>query len=188
MMAAVLVSYFFAYCTMGALGTLELVFCSQVLMVDTEMYGVVISIAGLGAIGGSVLLGMWRTPRTIDVYVWGLCLFGVGIVFFGLQTTLYAVIPFLIVEGVGESFFTIGGRSYLQHKTPTEYMGKTMAYMEMMQKTGLLAGMVLAGVFATYASVVIVLSISGVMTLLAGMMVLIMKWSVVGRSVRANIV
>ena len=155
-------------------------------MVGDEMYGVIISIAGLGAIGGSVLLGVLRKEKPLHVYAMGLSFFGVGVISFGQQTLIYATLPFLLLEGVGESFFTVGGRSYLQRKAVTQHLGKVMAYTEMMQKMGLLIGMVLAGVLASYMSVISVLSLFGGCALLAGTVMFVMKMAETRRSLILN--
>lgn len=164
-----LASYGAACCTMGALGTLELVFCSKVLLVDASIYGKIVAIAGLGAIFGSLIYTRaGRADNAANIYFLGLCLFGFGISIFSFQTVLLATIPFLLMEGVGESFFSIAARCYLQNVVPSEMLGRIMGHKDLTEKLGMLAGMASAGIMATYFEVKMALLFFGAGLLFLG--------------------
>ncbi|MBI2343542.1 MAG: MFS transporter [Deltaproteobacteria bacterium] len=165
----ILLSYGVAFCAMGALGTLELVFCSEILKVDTHIYGKIVAIAGVGALAGSIVCAGVVKEKVMRLYILGIILFGLGIFLFSFQTVLLATIPFLLMEGVGESFFSICGRSYLQHETPNAMLGKTMGIRDLMEKFGMLSGMFLAGILATYIDVKLILMGFGILLILSNM-------------------
>lgn len=165
----VLLSSGLAYCTMGALGTLELVFCSKILKVDTHVYGQIVAIAGGGAVVGSIACGWFRQRSSLGLFLLGLFLFGLGISLFSFQTVVWMTVPFLVIEGVGESLFTIGGRSYLQYRVPSDTLGKTMSHRLLMEKLGMILGMLLAGLFAAAWDVRFVLLMFGVVLTLVTM-------------------
>lgn len=159
---SLLTSYSVAWCVMGALGTLELVFCVRVLMVDTSVYGQIVAVAGVGAVVGSfayVLLE--KKINTSIIYLLGICFFGLGISLFSLQTTLLLTIPFLLMEGIGESFFTISGRCYLQLFVPSDLLGRIMSHKNLVEKLGMISGMIISGILATYFNVGSILFVFG---------------------------
>lgn len=165
----ILASYGIACCAVGALGTLELIFCSKVLMIDASVYGKIVALSGIGAVFGSLIyIRVNKTNNTTDIYFFGLCLFGLGISLFSFQTILLATIPFLLMEGIGESFFSIAARCCLQNFIPPEMLGRVMGHKDLMEKLGMLVGMATAGILAVHFNTKAVLFSFGAGLLLLG--------------------
>ena len=158
----VLITYLCAYTAMGALGTLELVFCAKVLLVSPQLYGQIIAIAGIGAAIASLWAGKLPLHRMGILYFVGIILFGGGIAAFSLQTTLLATIPFLLMEGIGEAFFTIGGKSVLQDLTPNDRLGRVMSFRGISERLGMMIGMFMSGILAELFAVKNILMFTGI--------------------------
>lgn len=158
----VLTTYLCAYAAMGALGTLELVFCAKVLLVSPQMYGQVIAVAGIGAAIASLWAGKLSLHRMGVLYLAGIILFGGGIALFSLQTALLATIPFLLMEGIGEAFFTIGGKSVLQDLTPDDRLGRVMSLRSISERLGMMIGMFMSGILAELFAVKNILMFTGI--------------------------
>lgn len=151
-----------AYIAMGALATLELVFCARILKVNPQAYGQVIAVAGAGAMIASFYAGKLSLRHMGIINFAGVLIFGIGIALFSTQTMLLATFPFLVMEGIGESFFTIGGKTMLQEMTPENKLARIMSFRNIAEKVGMLFGMLVSGVLAELFAVDSILLSSGI--------------------------
>ncbi|MBI4236974.1 MAG: MFS transporter [Deltaproteobacteria bacterium] len=155
-----------AFAAMGALGTLELVFCVRVLHVDAHTYGGLVAVAGCGAVVTTLLLRRLAPQRAAIWYSVGIALFGAGILGFSLQTVLWATLPFLLLEGAGEAMWNVAGRTAIQLQIDDVQRGWAMSICNMVERSGILFGMILAGVLAERVAVQSLLTAAGIVVLL----------------------
>ena len=76
------------------------------------------------------------------------------------------------MEGIGEAFFTIGGKSVLQDLTPNDRLGRVMSFRSISERLGMMVGMFLSGIFAELFAVKNILMFTGI-GLIALMLILL---------------
>lgn len=138
---------------MGVLGTLELVFCVQVLHAASHIYGWLVAVAGIGAVTATLLLRTVRPHRATFWYTLGVIAFGTGIFGFSRQTALAMTLPFLLLEGIGEALWSVTGRTLIQLRADASCRGWVMSVCNMTERGGVLVGMLLAGILAQWVAV-----------------------------------
>ncbi len=140
----------FANFAIGVIGILEIVFLSKILRINTSYYGIIISLSGIGAIIGSMWLYFIKNKKSLLIFFIGIFVFSISLIGFSLQTTLIFVLPFLIFEGIGESLYTTGSRTFIQENIQNEILGKILSFKIIAERIGLVIGMLTAGIIGNY--------------------------------------
>ncbi len=162
----------------GIMGTLFLPYVRDVLHGTSTAYGAIVSLQAVGSIGAGVLLatvGARADPRT---------LFGVGFVIFGLLDLAlffyWIVLPdqmwpafvIIVLVGLPVAAMVTGRTTLLQLGTHDRNRGRVFGALGALQGGGLVVGLLLAGVLGERFAVVPVLTLQGVLPIVAGLLAL----------------
>jgi predicted MFS family arabinose efflux permease len=117
---------------------------------SSELYGVVMSCLGLGAVTGSLLIASWVKPGVMMIALW--CgLLGIVHVWLALPLGVYAALAGMFLLGVSCGFFNVTVASTLQLRARDDVRGRVMA----MYSIGILgSALVGAPIFGTLADTV----------------------------------
>ena len=120
---------------------------SRVLGGSSELYGVVMSSLGFGAVAGSLLIASWMKPGVMMVAVW--CgLLSVVHVWLALPFGVYGALAGMFLLGVSCGFFNVTVASTLQLRARDDVRGRVMALYSIGILGSGLVGAPLAGTLA----------------------------------------
>lgn len=114
---------------------------------SSELYGVVMSTLGLGAVVGSLLIASWVKPSVVMVAAW-CALLSVAHLWLALPLDVYIAVAGMFVLGVSCGFFSVTVASTLQIRARDDMRGRVMS----LYSIGILgSGMVGAPLIGTLA-------------------------------------
>ncbi|MFP7478803.1 MFS transporter [Terribacillus saccharophilus] len=132
----------------AAVDSMEVAFSAEAIGLSESAYGLLVSIAGIGFISGSVLLGIVnRHFRSIQLLTYGAAGGALGYVLFAFsQSFLPASVGVFLLSGA-LAFANAGYVTYMQEHIPVEQMGRMMSMYQSVEAI-LIIGMtaVLAGI------------------------------------------
>lgn len=172
----------------SALNTLDVFFATQNLRATTAMYGFIGGIFGLGAILGSILIGMLAQRVGLARTLWtSMALFGVLVVALSRVTSYDVALGFFLVAGALNAGLNVAAGPIMLRETPSDMMGRVMSIFQPLMNLaillataaiGYLAGVTLRGFHATwlglsFAAVDTIWLVGGALMTLSGLVILI---------------
>jgi MFS family permease len=147
-MGAMIMDFFAAF--FGSSGTLLPVFASDVLQVGPEGYGLLVAAPSVGALITSAAMSARRLfERPGLVMMYGVALYGITTIFFGLSTSFLLSLFFFALTGAGDVLSTILRQVIRQLATPDHLRGRMTSINMIFAFGGPQLGEVEAGVAAS---------------------------------------
>ncbi len=138
------------------------VFAEVVLDGGPRTLGLLMSAAGLGALGGALWLAARRTVRGLSkVIMLSGGVFGVGLIAFSFSRTLAFSLPLLVVAGAGMMIVAAAINTVLQTVVPTHLRGRVMSLYAMAFMGMGTVGSLAAGGLATILGAPMTVGIGG---------------------------
>lgn len=132
---------------MTALDSLEAAFAQMELGLTEAAYGLLVSVAGLGFIAGSLLNARWPCSPTLSMKY--------GVVFIALGYLIYAMSYHFSIAALGfflltfaHCYVNIGFITYIQQSIPTELLGRFTSVFSLFESLGALFFVLLIGIAA----------------------------------------
>ncbi|NFA43770.1 MFS transporter [Clostridium botulinum] len=162
----VLQGMFLANLSMGIIYVSEIIFLKIFLGIDPDMYGSFVSIVGIGLVIGSILISKLHRFELYNLFSFGVYLMGVTIVFFSFSNKLYFLIPLLIIEGIGEAFFSITSITIIQQNTNESNRASVLTLNDSLSKVAYIVSMGCAGILIDIIGAKYTILISGIISAL----------------------
>lgn len=138
-----------AFIGTGLLGAVELPFCTEILGLSNENYGMFVAISGLGSI-----VVTWISQRyELDAsksFLATLLLQGVTYAGYGLQSELWKTFPFVFLIGVNECLYRSSYRALLQKRVQSHQLGLVSAFNFVIERLALVFGVMIGGLSMQY--------------------------------------
>ncbi|MFC1972246.1 MFS transporter [Chloroflexota bacterium] len=123
------------------------IFADDVLKVGATGMGVLISVSGIGAIGGALFLASRPNKKRGAMLLVSGIILGLALVMFSFSRTWYLSLALMLLVGLGQSGRMTLGNTLLQHYVKSEYRGRVMSLYVM--EFGLTSlGVFVAGIMA----------------------------------------
>ncbi|WP_376795307.1 MFS transporter [Thermogemmatispora sp.] len=154
----------------GALNALDIVFISQRLHANPELYGPMATASGVGLLIGSLIAGALSkklSPRS--VLTGSVFLTGLGIVAFGLQVWFPLAFFFYFLTGLLQGGIEVGYMALLLLCSPRTLIGRVEAVIQTSMFIASVLSIALGGYLAQFIPVYILFIIGGWLTVLAGL-------------------
>ena len=109
------------------------VFTEDILNVGAGGMGILISVSGIGAMAGSIVLASLPNKKRGAMLMWGSLILGVGLVGFSFSSSWlpsYAwpmALGFILIVGLGQTARMTLGNTLLQYYVEDEYRGRVMS-------------------------------------------------------------
>ena len=103
------------------------VFTDTVLKVDATKLGLLMSVSGIGAMAGSLVLASLPNKRRGAMLLWGSLLLGVALVGFSFSVTYALALVAIVFVGIGQTMRMTLGNTLMQFYTKPEYRGRVMS-------------------------------------------------------------
>jgi MFS family permease len=146
------------------------VFADQLLKAGARGYGLLMSVAGLGAVLGTLTLtGQRGRPALCRTLFLGLAAFGVGLVAFSYSRSLWLSLGLSFVVGFGMILFTATTNTLLQITVLDEFRGRVMSLFTLMLIGTAPFGSFLMGTMADRAGAPTAVRVAGVVCLLGAL-------------------
>ncbi len=145
----VLQGIFLANFTMGTIYVAEVIFFKNELNIMPNVYGQFLAAVGVGFLISSMIMNkLSRKYKLYSIFSIGIVILGIGVALFAMNTSLYLVVILLIVEGFGESLFTISGTTIIQQNTDESNRSSILTFNDSLSKSAFLVSMGAAGVMS----------------------------------------
>ena len=153
----------------GAINSLDIVYVSQRLHANPDLYGYLSAASGLGMLIGAVICGLLikRIPSRL-MAAGGLVLLGVGIAIYALQTWILMAIVLSFLLSFPMGGVNIGFAPILMQATPRRFMGRVQAVLQTATYGMSLLAIALCGSLGTFIPAYQLLFLGGVLVALAG--------------------
>ncbi len=153
----------------GSLYALEIVYASEILMLDSSRYGLIVASAGVGVLAGSFLLtSIGKKINEYLSFMAGIFIFGLSLLAFTYTISFLAAFIILFVEGIGEALFTITSQTILQKESSDGIRGRVFSIHQMACHATTLTAVLLSGIIATYTGAGNVMKAGALIIILAG--------------------
>jgi len=134
---------------MTALDSLEAAFATEVLALSESKYGFLVSIAGVGIIGGSLVNALFANKLNLNILI------GLGAIFTPIGYIIFAFSPNFIWASIGFftltfflSFTNIGFLTFYQNNVPVDIMGRFSSILRIFEAGLILLFTITIGLFA----------------------------------------
>ena len=147
-----------------SIDSLEAAFSMNTLQLDESTYGLLVSVAGIGFVIGSIVNIKWAIPPLIAIK-WGMVCTAIGYSIYSFSTSWgMAAVGFFVVSGA-LTFVNVGYVTFIQKKLTTELLGRFMSIFSLIEAFGMI---VMIGTFAVMTEIVTLRSLvkSGVVFLI----------------------
>jgi predicted MFS family arabinose efflux permease len=101
-------------------------FAARLLDGSSELYGIVMSAMGFGAVTGSLLIAAWVKPGVLMVALW-CALLGIAYLWLTLPLGVYFALAGMFLLGLAFGFFNVTVASTLQARARDDLRGRVMA-------------------------------------------------------------
>lgn len=143
------------------------VFADQVLHIGSQGLGVLRASPAIGSIAMALILALYPMKHiSMKVLLYSVAAFGICMIGFGLSTTFYSALIFLVLSGVFDSVSMIMRGTIMQLYTPTEMKGRVSSVNSMFIISSNEIGAFRAGVTAKFFDLVPSIIAGGIGTLL----------------------
>ena len=99
----------------------------EVLHVGAKGLGILVSVSGIGAMAGSLVLASLPSKHRGLIMLLGSLLLGVALIFFSFSTSWYLSLGAIVFVGLGQTTRMTLGNTLLQDYVEDEYRGRVMA-------------------------------------------------------------
>ena len=126
------------------------VFTETILHVGAGGLGILMSVSGIGAIFGSIVLASLPNKRRGALMMWGVLVLAVALVGFSFSTSWTLSLVFIAFVGLGQTARMTLASSLLQYYTAVEYRGRVMSLYMMefgLSSTSVFFAAVMADIF-----------------------------------------
>lgn len=149
---------------------LVVLFVKQVLERGDMDLGLILSAAGLGGIIGAVAAGSLASPRQpLRNVTWLVAIDGLALLLFAVNQSFPAALALFGLFGAIGTVVQVNLATFLQHETPEERRGRVFGWIVPLLGPLSLASVFLGPMAADAVGVVLVLALSGVLELAAGL-------------------
>jgi MFS family permease len=140
-----------------ALDSQEVTYIKHHLVLSDQDYGLIVSITGIGALGGALVATMAAKKISLRLYIGvGMLLTTIGYVFFySSYNFLTATLAFVFL-GFFMSFANAGYATFFQNNVPVNIMGRFGSIAEMVQGIIQIGFTLILGLFAEWFSLQLV--------------------------------
>lgn len=150
---------------------LVVLFVKQVLERGDMDLGLILSAAGLGGIVGAVAAGSLASPRQpLRNVTWLVAIDGLALLLFAVNQSFPAALALFGLFGAIGTVVQVNLATFLQHETPEERRGRVFGWIVPLLGPLSLASVFLGPMAADAVGVVLVLALSGVLELAAGLL------------------
>lgn len=149
---------------------LVVLFVKQVLERGDMDLGLILSAAGLGGVIGAVAAGSLASPRQpLRNVTWLVAIDGLALLLFAVNQSFPAALALFGLFGAIGTVVQVNLATFLQHETPEERRGRVFGWIVPLLGPLSLASVFLGPMAADAVGVVLVLALSGVLELAAGL-------------------
>lgn len=149
---------------------LVVLFVKQVLERGDVDLGLILSAAGLGGVIGAVAAGSLASPRQpLRNVTWLVAIDGLALLLFAVNQSFPAALALFGLFGAIGTVVQVNLATFLQHETPEERRGRVFGWIVPLLGPLSLASVFLGPMAADAVGVVLVLALSGVLELAAGL-------------------
>lgn len=120
------VSFFIVLCSTPYMSLLP-IFTDDILKVGAGGMGTLISVSGIGAIAGSLVLASLPNKRRGAIMMWGSLFLGLALTGFSFSASWPLSLGMIVLVGLGQTFRMTLGNTLLQYYVEDEYRGRVMA-------------------------------------------------------------
>ncbi len=153
----------------GAINALDIIFVSQRLHANPDLYGYLGAASGLGMLLGAIGAALLAKRISSRVMLSGsLVLLGIGIVVYALQTWFVLALIFNFVLSLPQGGIDVGISPLLMGATPRQFMGRAQSVLNTAMYGASLLSIALAGSLGTFVPVYLILLAGGVLISLSG--------------------
>lgn len=153
----------------GAINSLEIVYVSQRLHANTNLYGYLTAAGGLGALVGAVCAGLLASRISSRAMLAGsLTLIGLGISIYALQTQFVLAVIFCFLISAPQGGIEIGLAPMIMIVTPRRFMGRVQSVLNTAMYAASLLTTLLSGFLGTLIPVYLVLLGGGILIAVSG--------------------
>jgi predicted MFS family arabinose efflux permease len=139
----------------------EIVFVKHSLHAGTKAYGALLSVWGVGTIGGSVIYARWRTATLAALITSGSAALGLGFVVMASAPSTGVAVVGAAAAGVGNGVWAVAIRTALQEEIDDSWMTMMMSFNESIFQVVPGAGIALGGAMAGLAGPRAALAVGG---------------------------
>lgn len=112
----------------------EVAFIQTVVGLSETDYSFLLSITGIGSVGGALVLTMMANRLSIrSMIACGMFMMAIGYVIYSLSTSFTAVMSSFILLGFFNSFLNAGALTFYQNNIPVEMMGRVTSIFQLLQ-------------------------------------------------------
>lgn len=156
--ASLFIVYGLFMVVLTSIDSLEAAFAMKDLGLNESSYGLLVSIAGLGFVIGSIINIKWSF-HPLKAIICGMILTGIGYFIYSISTTFsIAAIGFLILSGA-LTFVNVGYTTFTQKNIASNLLGRFISIFSMIEAFGMLVLITAFGVAAEMVNVRIIVQI-----------------------------
>lgn len=112
----------------------EVAFIQTVVGLSETDYSFLLSITGIGSVGGALVLTIMANRLTIrSMITCGMFMMAIGYVIYSLSSSFTAVMSSFILLGFFNSFLNAGALTFYQNNIPVEMMGRVTSIFQLLQ-------------------------------------------------------
>lgn len=153
----------------GAINSLDIIYVSQRLHANPNLYGYVTAASGLGALIGALVCGVLAKRISSRVMLAGSLIFcGIGIVIYALQTWIVLGVIFAFIISLPQGGIDVGFTPILMSVTPRRFMGRVGSILDTGISGATLLAIALCGALGNFVPVYLLLLVGGVLITIAG--------------------
>lgn len=138
--------------TITSLDSLEAAFAIQTLALNEATYGLLVTVAGIGFVIGSIVTIQWLISP-LKAMQYGMLFSACGYLIYGLSTSWWvAAIGFLFVSG-SLPFVNVGFMTYMQQHVTAGVLGRFLSIMSLTEAMGVMSLTVIFGLLTYIVSI-----------------------------------
>ncbi|MFW2502764.1 MFS transporter [Clostridium diolis] len=157
---------FLANLSMGIIYVSEIIFFKVFVGMDPDIYGIFVSIVGIGLLIGSFFINKFKKIKLFNLFSFGIYSMGFTIILFSFCTKLYFIIPLLIIEGIGEAFFCITSITIIQKNTNESNRASVLTLNDSLSKLAYILAMGCSGILIDIIGAQYTILLSGIVSAL----------------------
>lgn len=159
----------------GSINALEIVFVSQRLHANPNLYGYLMAIGGMGMLVGAICAGLIaKRIQARHMAAGSMLAIGIGLSMYTLQTSFGPVVVMLaFLFSMPQGMLNVGIAPLLMKATPRHLMGRVQSLFTTLNFAASLLAIVLSGYLGSFVPVYLLLFGSSVLIALAGIIGLI---------------
>jgi DHA3 family macrolide efflux protein-like MFS transporter len=155
----------------GILNVLFVFYARDVLHVDAESFGLLLSCQAIGSlVGAAAVNNLAQKVRKSYLILGGILCLGILILLLSVVTSFYVALLIMVFLGIGSMTINIPSMTVAQEVVPDDMRGKMMGTASTLINTTSIISMGMGGIAGTYFNVQVIFFCCGVGVLLTGIM------------------